>query len=184
MGVTDDPVFGVGWRGRLATVLLAVLGGGCMAQPSGDKNQQAVPPERIQVAASELQLLPFTIRMNKLASVLELPADDPLFAPLFEQRYALGDHDYARALRPDRRWSGRKIGIWVRGLLPICRSARFTELYPAVADAPNALIVRAYGRPASDEELASLREVETSGDLDRHTAVCVAVLSALELVTQ
>lgn len=154
-----------------------------MAQSTGEPVAEGPGPYTVDVAATEVHLLPFAIRMNKLARLLEVSVDDPLFQPLHDQRFALGDHDYARALRPDRRWSVRKIGIWIRGLLPICGSQRFKDLYPGVADAPDAFILRAYGRPVDELDRMALAEV-VEGELDRDTAVCVATLSSLEFVTQ
>lgn len=157
----------------------------CLARPF-EVAVDTPTPDEVVATAEELQLLPFSVRMDKLAYVLQVPVDDPLFDGLYAQRFALGDHDYARALRPDRRWSARKLAIWVRGLLPVCRSSRFAELYPFVADDPDALVLRAYGRLADELDHSTIAEVrETSGtDLDRHAAVCVAILSSLELVAQ
>ncbi|MCK6549029.1 hypothetical protein L6R52_24500 [Myxococcota bacterium] len=167
------------------SLITALSTAACLAQPF-EVAVDVPEVDDVVAPAEELQLLPFMVRMEKLAHVLQVPVDDPLFEALYAQRFALGDHDYARALRPDRRWSTRKLAIWVRGLLPVCRSTRFAELYPDVADAPDELIVRAYGRLPDDLDHAMIAEVEEPGgtDLDRHAAVCVAVLSSLELVAQ
>jgi hypothetical protein len=158
----------------------------CLAQPSEVGIDPSLDPGKIEVGASEVHLVPFTVRMNKLAHVLELPIDDPLFDALYQQRYSLGDHEYARALRPDRRWGARKMGIWIKGLLPICSSPRFRELYPDVADDPSALILRAYGRPADSPDTMTISEAldASPSSLDREVQVCLAVLSSLELVAQ
>ena len=144
-----------------------------------------VVPRNVDLSSPEIQVQPFSLRMSKLGHVMQLPLSDPLFSELYQHRHSLGDHDYARALRPDRRWSARKIGIWVKGLLPVCESARFKSMYPAVAVAPDALIIRAYGRPADALDQAALADalVASSGDND-DTLVCIALLSSLEFVAR
>lgn len=162
--------------------LLPLLLSACLAEPTHSGGAPPIQPDQLEVSVTELQVLPFGTRMSKLAHVLGRPIDDPLFDTLYQQRFALGDHDYARSLRPDRRWSARKIGIWIQGLLPVCTSERFTDLYPRVADDPGALITSAYGRPADAADLLSIEEVAAGGELDPNTSVCLAILSSLEFV--
>lgn len=159
---------------------------GCLAQPSAVITEDPEEIGVVEVGSGEIQVQPFSIRMSKLAHVLQRPADDSVFDALYQQRFALGDHDYSRAIRPDRRWSARKIGIWVKGLLPVCASDRFAELYPNVAAAPEPLILRAYGRPADALDQMALSEAlgAAQGDIDQDTAVCLALLSSLEFVAQ
>lgn len=172
---------------RLLCALWALIAISACEQPPVNQLviEPPAPPD-VHLVASDIELQPFAVRMSKLAHVIERPVSDPLFDALVQQRFALGDHDYARALRPDRRWSARKIGIWVKGLLPICRSDRFAELYPAVANAPDALVLRAYGRPADAMDQMLLSEVRASaGDgVEEDTVVCLALLSSLEFVAQ
>ena len=144
------------------------------------------PPKKVELASPDIQLLPFTTRLNKLAHVLDISVSDEMFDTLMQQRFALGDHEYARALRPDRRWSARKMGIWIKGLLPICESSRFTELYPAVSTTPDTFILNAYGRNAEPVDRMviedTLKTMNDDGNHDR--TVCVAMLSSLEFVAQ
>ena len=142
-------------------------------------------PRNVDLSAPEIQVQPFSLRMSKLSHVMKLPLSDPLFSALYQQRYTLGDHDYARALRPDRRWSARKISVWIKGLLPVCESDRFKALYPAVAAAPDALIARAYGRPADALDSSAITDALAGGDGTNDDAlVCLALLSSLEFVAQ
>jgi hypothetical protein len=164
---------------------LAILSILACGPPAELPTEDARPtPNHIELAAPEIQLLPFTVRMSKLAYVLDRPVTDPLFDELVQQRFALGDHEYARALRPDGRWSARKMGIWVKGLLPLCESNRFAELYPAVATSPDALVYRAYGRLMDMTERMLIFDILQSMDGNVDTAVCLALLSSLEFVAQ
>ena len=78
------------------------------------------------------------------------------------------------------------MGIWIKGLLPLCESARFSELYPAVANSPEAFITAAYGRDFLAEDQMVLDEVlgTMDGADQEDRTVCVAILSSLEFVTQ
>jgi hypothetical protein len=142
-------------------------------------------PRSVDLSSPEIQVQPFSLRMSKLGHVMQLALSDPLFSALYQQRYTLGDHDYARALRPDRRWSARKISVWVKGLLPVCQSDRFKSLYPAVAASPDALIIRAYGRPPDALDQSAIIDALAGGNgADDDTLVCMALLSSLEFVAQ
>ena len=167
-------------------MLLSILGCG---EPSAEVPTLVEPPlvpRNVDLTTPDIQLQPFAVRMSKLAHVLQVPVDDPMFDTLYQQRFALGDHDYARALRPDRRWSSRKIGIWVKGLLPVCNAPAFAQRYPSVASSPEDLMVRAYGRPADASDRMAMRDVLDAAGVtaDDDATVCLAVLSSLEFVAQ
>ena len=155
----------------LAAVLLGTAGCGEAEEPMG-------PAPRLDVAAEGIQLLPFAVRMNKLAHVVGRPLSDPMFETALSQSTALGAHDYARSLRPDRRWSARKMGVWVKSLLPVCTSDAFTSKYPDPIGAPDLLFEHAHGRSPTDVEL----EVLSSAGDPAHA--CLTVLTSLEFVSQ
>jgi hypothetical protein len=170
----------------LCTGVALLLNLGCGQDAPPEPVDALRPPKHITLDAPEIQLLPFTMRLSKLSHVLERPISDPLFDTLIQQRFALGDHNYARALRPDRRWSARKMGIWIKSLLPICESDRFAELYPAVAESPDALVIRAYGRTADMADHMAVFDILESMDADANAdvTVCLALLTSLEFVVQ
>ncbi len=159
----------------------------CLAESTYQPVEYRPPePRNVELAAPEIQLQPFAVRMSKLAHVVGVPVDDPVFDTLNGQRFALGDHDYARALRPDRRWSARKISIWIKGLLPVCASSELRDRYPSLATSPEVFLEAAYGRTADAADLAAVAEGLTaaSGPADDEMTVCLSVLSSLEFVTQ
>lgn len=140
-----------------------------------------------EVHKEEVRLLPFHIRMQKLGSLTGLSSNDPLFDELRDNRYDLGDHNYAQGIGADLSWNASKISIWVRGLQPICASEamsmRYTEL-PAQLDE---LILAAYGREATPDDIATFDDALSDVQLDdaaRYQAVCLAVLTSSEFVAQ
>lgn len=151
-----------------------------------------VPPEPLPDAftltRSSVQLLPFPVRLSKLAAVAQVSTDDPLLAPVVAARLSLGDHDYAHGIPADRTWTASKLTAWVAAVRPICASTQFRARFPALPADLGALIEAAYGRAADAEDRAAideaLAELPAEDTEARYTAVCLAVLSSMELVAQ
>ena len=144
------------------------------------------PVKTVDLAPPEIELLPFAVRLNKLAHVFETSVEDEMFDELMQHRYALGDHNYARALRPDKRWSARKMGLWIRSLLPICGSDKLSELYPALTSNPDGFILSAYGRAADAGDQAILEDfmLQSAMGAESEKTYCLAVLSSVEFVAR
>ncbi len=144
-------------------------------------------PSLFALPKGQIKLLPFSVRLSRLAEVTGVPAADPLYDTLRANRLSLGDYDYANAKPPLEGWSATLLGSWIESVRPVCRApAVIARLSPMPAKLP-ALIEAAYGRPASAEETAVLTESLTGLDLapDRVVeTVCVAILSSLEFVAQ
>ena len=134
-----------------------------------------------------VQLLPFDVRLAKVAHVVGVAPEDPLLAPRRARRLDLGDHDYATGHKPDLAWTSTRMGTWVRALKPVCASSTFRTRYPAFPDALDALSRAAYGRGATDEDRQILADTlgKTALDADtQHRLTCLAVLSSLEFVAR
>ena len=144
------------------------------------------PVKRVDLAPPEIELLPFSVRLNKLAHVFDTSVEDEMFDELMQHRYALGDHNYARALRPDKRWSARKMGLWIRSLLPICGSDKLSELYPGLTTSPDAFLLSAYGRMADAADQTILEDFMTQNVMGPalEQTYCLAILSSMEFVTR
>src|SRR5688572_16402654 len=79
--------------------------------PKVDRDPQApmsdpVPlGDAFSLPQEQFVLLPFSVRLAKVAAVAGLPPEDALFDELRANRLDLGDHDFAHGVRPDRSWS-------------------------------------------------------------------------------
>jgi len=200
---------------RLFTLITAATLGGCYSGVTGDRGGPAanddddaaesvgeagddssqdpprlpIPedePPGFEVPASEVELLPFHVRMQNLAAVTGQKLDHAMFLELWERRYALGDHDYSQLVAPDLKWSPERMEGWVRGIKPVCDDPAFQAKYPDLATDPSKLIREAFARDANAEEIAAYTEV-TVGQLDgagRYRMVCLAVLTSLDFVAR
>ena len=140
-----------------------------------------------ELPRDRLLLLPFDVRMNKLAAVVGAPLDDPMFDALWEKRYELGDHDYARGTAPDLGWSASRMTVWLRALRPVCASEAMRARYPSLRDGLDDFVLAAYGRRATDADLAQYDAAVSGAALDPETernTMCLAMLSAAEMVAQ
>ncbi|MBK6921225.1 MAG: hypothetical protein IPH07_27760 [Deltaproteobacteria bacterium] len=197
----------------IVTALFALAIGGCYQGLSGDAPGQAdTGPTRDDGAAgeggesgeapgtpedpgieqpfepptSEVELLPFHVRMANLAKVAGVSTDDAMFLDLYTRRYQLGDHDYANGVAPDLKWSPERMETWLKGIKPVCNDPRFQARYPDLATDPTALVKAAFARAPDDEELAAFEQVK-SGQPDgagQYRMVCLAVLTSLEFVAR
>src|SRR5689334_17478046 len=101
-------------RAVVAPVLAALVG--CVASACngsiGDPSSSGQPgagrggtgaPEAASFdpAQTEPQLLPFWVRLNRVAAVAGLPVDDPAFEQLRNSHIDLGDYDYANGIQPN-----------------------------------------------------------------------------------
>lgn len=155
---------------------------------SGDDGEPEGPlPDPFRLDRTNVKLLPFRVRFNKLQALLGLPAEDPAFDVLRARRYELGDYDYAGGVTPDLTWSAAKISVWIAAMLPVCRSPSMHARFPAFPDALGDLMSAAYGTAAAPDQLADYEDLLGDASLDeaaRYDTVCAAVLTALEFVAQ
>lgn len=144
------------------------------------------PASDFAVPSSDILILPFAVRLQKVASVLGVPATDPLLNSLRDNRASLGDYDFANSVQPDKTWTALKIGDWVKAIKPVCASSQMRTRYPGLAENASSLIEAAYGRAATSDDLAALSgsAAGLSTAPSRYETICLALLSALEFVAQ
>ncbi len=139
-----------------------------------------------EVPGSEVELLPFHVRINNLATVAGVSPDHPMFTDLYIRRYQLGDHDYANGIAPDLRWTPERMETWVRGLKSVCDDPAFQSRNSGIVADPTELVRAAFAREPTDEELSALQEV-IAGQVDpagQYRMVCLTVLTSLEFVAR
>jgi hypothetical protein len=159
--------------------------GGSGEPPAG--GAAATPVAPFDVSKTHIKLLPYSVRLDRIAVATGLPITDPAYATLRENRLLLGDHDYANARPPQESWSAARLVTWTESVRPICQApAVLARLSPMPARLPE-LVEAAYGRSPLPEETAALVEEPRGLTLPGPKlveTVCVAVLSSLELVAQ
>ena len=131
-------------------------------------------------------LLPFDVRLTKLARVLDVDPSSPVLEAIRARRLELGDHDYAAGVKPDLTWTPTRIGTWVKALKPVCTSQEMKARYPALPERLDHLVLIAYGRDVTEEDKADVAEALGTA-LDSASAyqtVCYAILSSLEFVAR
>jgi hypothetical protein len=192
---------------RFATALVAIVSAaaaaGCSSEgdrdsltggrtapengPSGSADDPEAPaPEGAFAYSGEATLLPFDVRLAKVARVAGVDRADPVLDPIRARRLDLGDHDYAAGVKPDNTWNAARIGTWVKTLKPVCASAQMKARYAALPEQLDALILVAYGREATDEDRSAIEEALGTA-LDSASAyqvTCLAVLTSLEFVAR
>ncbi|MBC8071458.1 MAG: hypothetical protein IAG13_24235 [Deltaproteobacteria bacterium] len=154
------------------------------ASAGSDEGGQPDDEAPFEVPTSEVQLLPFHVRMANLVAVTGVPADHAMFGQLWAKRFQLGDHDYAHGVAPDLDWNADRMEQWVKAVKPVCDDPQFQARYPDLASDVTRLARAAYGRDATDDELQAFDEVKL-GQVDgagQYRMVCLAVLTSLEFV--
>ncbi|MCA9600449.1 MAG: hypothetical protein KC417_00410 [Myxococcales bacterium] len=137
------------------------------------------------------KLLPFDVRLAKVAAVVGVPTSDPVFDAMRERRLALGDYDHAVGVLPDSQWSASRMAEWVRVLRPICQSDAFKLKSPNLPAGLDTLIAAAYGRDATSQDREDV-ELGLGGPTgttaltaeQEHELTCLSVLSSAEMVLQ
>lgn len=140
-----------------------------------------------EVPKNQVELLPFRVRLARVAQVAGVATDDPMLAEMRDRAAELGDHDFATGVRPNLAWTAARMSTWVKALKPVCTSEAFRARYPDLADDPSALIAAAWGRTATEADLADIAAALDGvaiDDEERTQAVCFAVLSSVELVAK
>jgi hypothetical protein len=148
---------------------------------------QSLPVEPAFVLEREqLLLLPFSVRLTKVAAVLGVSEADPSLDPLRAARLELGDGDFANGIRPDRAWTTSKLTLWVKLLNPLCASSQLKTRFPLPAALPS-LIQVAYGRRATASDQVSIDEALSGVTLtsdERQELICLGVLTSAEFVSR
>lgn len=163
-------------------------GGTTQPPPTGSSQGPSTGPVAgFEVPNTHIKMLPWSVRLGRLAAVTGVPATDPSYATLIEDRLLLGDHDYANAKPPQEGWSAARLTLWVEGLRPICQTTQVRMRYSPMPSKLAALVEAAYGRALLPEDTAAWNESVAGLTVTPDKAVeaaCVAVLSSLEFVAQ
>lgn len=137
------------------------------------------------VRVGQPELLPFDVRVRRVANVLAVPVTNPMFSDMQTRRVQLGDYDHAKGALPDNLWLARRLSTWADALTPVCASAEMKALFPALPADVGKLIKAAWGREASAEELAEINAAVTGAALpeaESYEATCMTVFTAAEFV--
>ena len=154
----------------------------------GSGSEDAAPQgAAFSYAKEQVLLLPFSVRLSKVASVLGVTTDDAALSELRARRLELGDYNFAQGVKPDRMWNAARISLWVRAMRSACGSEAIKKRFPSLPESLPALITAAYGRRATPEDGAAIDEALAGLSLDaeaRYQSVCLAVLSSTEFVSR
>ncbi len=136
-------------------------------------------------SVDRVALLPFQVRLNRVAAVAGVPTSDPMFAQLEARRLDLGAHDFGANVAPDLTWSAQRMATWVQALFPVCDDPRMKTRYPDWRTGLDPFSRAAWGRASTAEDLQLLDEViAEEPTAARWRASCLSLLSSLELVSQ
>lgn len=153
-------------------------------QATGPFDSEWAPAFSVE-ASREVRLLPFDVRMNKLANLAGVEITDPVLDQLATNRVLLGGDSYAQGVSEDPLWNATKIAAWVDALQPYCESDALRNRFPNLASDATAFATEAYARRVSQKDAASLHETFSELSAERReTLTCLAVLSSLEFVAQ
>lgn len=143
----------------------------------------AVSPFGVRTGTPEL--LPFDVRVRRVANVLAVPITNPMFADMLSKNVQLGDYDHAHGALPDNLWLARRIATWADSLTTVCASPEMKAMFPALPENAPQLIKAAWGRVPSAEETAEINTAVTEAALpptESYEATCMAVFTAAEFV--
>lgn len=144
---------------------------------------QAAP---FSVRIGEPELLPFDVRVRRIANTLGVPISNPMFGEMLRKNIQLGDYDHAAGALPDNLWLARRLSTWADALTPVCGSSEMKTLFPALPDNVAQLIKAAWGRNATDEEVSEIKTAVSEAALPdaalSYEATCMAVFTAAEFV--
>lgn len=160
--------------------------GGAGASSSGPASSSpgfaGVP---FKVRNTEPELVPFEMRLRRIANTLGVSVDHPMFADMNKNGLKLGDYDYANGALPDGSWNANRIAAWLNALKPVCNSTEMKAKYPALPDDLSRLIRAAWGHLPSAEDDADFRAAIAAAGADaavNYESTCMAVFTAAEFV--
>jgi hypothetical protein len=145
------------------------------------------PVGNFEPPKAQIKLLPFSVRMARIATVTGVPLTDPAYNTLKDNHLLLGDHDYANAKPPQESWSAARLATWVESVRPICQTPAVQTRYSPMPAKLPALVDAAYGRAMIAEDTAALNDGVKGLNVAPAKLVettCIAVLSSLEFVAQ
>jgi hypothetical protein len=167
----------------LSAFLLVALSAGC--QNELGTVEQDTPA--FESGRASVELLPFAVRLSRVAQVLAVTTDDPALGEMRDRHLELGDHDFATGVRPNLTWTSSRMSAWVSTLIPVCQSQAMRTRFPTLPGDAGGLMAAAYGRTATDQDLDAIDEALADVPIDdeeRYMATCLAILSSVEFVAR
>ena len=123
------------------------------------------------------ELLPFSVRLRKLAYAFDIDLQDARLDPYQTQNTQLGDHNYALGVSADGAWSASKILAWSTVTLDLCQNFPANDLVE--------LAQRALGRDGFMVLLEIQEELDnrpTPIPEQRNQLACASILSCGEFL--
>jgi hypothetical protein len=172
-------------------MLCSLLVTGCVEaepNPTPPLKQSAsavIARPQVTLPLPPLKLLPFEVRLARIAAALGLPASDRAFDAARAERLALGAHDFVNGTVPDLHWNSQRMAAWVQAMLPVCRDARVRAyLGDWKQGGLEKFVTGAFGRAATPDDLTDLSAgLAVSGD-DGWVTTCLALVSSAEVLLQ
>jgi len=137
------------------------------------------------VSSGKPDLLPFDVRMRRIASALQVQSNNPMFGALMANRIKLGDYDHANGVLPDGLWIASRMANWADALTPVCASPEMKAAFPALPGDVRKLAKAAWGRVITDDELTEIQTSVTQSGVEpaiAYEATCMAIFTAAEFV--
>lgn len=162
-------------------------GPGELRGEGGGGGTSTPPAPELTVTNERLRLLPFSVRLARVAAVTGVAEDDPILAELHRRAIDLGAPDFANGIAPDPLWNATKMSVWADALQPVCESDAMRARYPSFPESLPAFIEAAYGRHPTPDDAVALEPILGAVALDdgrRYVLACTVLLSAAELVLQ
>ena len=141
------------------------------------------PP--FKVRNTEPELVPFDMRLRRIASAIGVQADNVMFATMRKNSLKLGDYDYANGALPDGSWNANRISAWITALKPVCSSPEMQAKYPALPENLPQLVRAAWGHLPSAQDTADFTDAIAASGTDAavtYESTCMAVFTAAEFV--
>jgi hypothetical protein len=154
--------------------------GGSAPSPPGEPAR-----DPFKVRNTEPELMPFEMRVRRIAGAIGVDVESPLFDQMRGARLKLGAYDYANGALPDGSWNANRIAAWMSALRPVCNSSEMKAKFPALPENLPQLIRAAWGHAPSAEDNADFQAALSGAGTDpavSYESICMAVFSAAEFV--
>jgi hypothetical protein len=159
-------------------------GGGSGGSGGGGPEQMIERPS-VTLPSAHLKLLPFDVRLRRVADAVGVPLDDKVFDTAQKNRLALGAHDFANGTAPDLIWNSQRMATWMEAMLPVCRDTRVrSKLGDWKQGGVEKFVQAALGRASTADDLDALSSaLAVTGD-DGWVLTCVTLASSAEVLLQ
>jgi hypothetical protein len=162
-------------------------GGQKPSDPSNPSNpsSEAVDRPTVTLPPTPLKLLPFDVRLRRVADAVGVPVNDKVFDAARGERLALGAHDFANGTVPDATWNSQRMATWMTAMLPVCRDTRVrTYLGDWKKGGVEKFVQGAFGRAYAANDLDDLSAVTALTGDDGWVVTCLSLVSSAEVLLQ